>query len=129
MTKYAYAPIAADMIRNLLRRNDTDGSSTLIVHQSQKHFASKLLGHGFKPVVSEELENIALVGIVCVELGRDTLDKCRLKTGRYCPPPLVCDCATGKNQYQAPRVVVTYLVDKVNKCSANTISSSRTLCI
>ena len=96
------------MVGNLLRRNNTDAAPTSIVHQREEHLASKLLGYGFEPAVSEEFVDVATI-IVGVELGGDAFEKGCMRAARYGSPPLVGDSGTSESDYQAPSVVITNL--------------------
>ena len=64
----------------------------------------------------EEFVNIAVAGVMRVELRCDTFDKVGIGAGRYGSPPLVGDRATGENHDHAPCVIIPNLVDIENEC-------------
>lgn len=128
-----HSPVPADVVCNFLRRNDTNTPPPSIVVQCEKHSSSELVGDGGKAIVGKEIENVALVWVMSVKLGSDTLNIIRqdgVGTSRYGTPPLVGDCAAGENDHHAPCIVIPNLMREIDKRRmAGGGGLERTLCI
>ena len=112
-----HSPVPAYVVDNIFRRNDANTSELFIVFQLKKHMASERVGDGGNGRVHKEIENVEFACIMSVNLGRDTCNTTGqggAGASRYGTPPLVCDCAGGENDREAPCHVLRNLIRELD---------------